>query len=405
MKSDLENRLHRIAESIFSAMRRGGLDIPDYGLYSGRTGIVVFCLCYLKTYPDPEKEAVLEKYLDAFMDSITDTDIAPLSYCSGVIGIFDALRYFNEEGLYEVDFSDVEDNYRPLLQEYAVTAILRGNYDFLHGGLGIVKYFHDDAAFADRILDVLEQTAHKDGDKYKWLSQIGMEKKIGYNISLSHGMASIVAVLCLMDNPEIDREKRTRLITNACNYILSQQIDPEKYGSCFPSTSLENDPEEPIHRSRLGWCYGDLGIATSLWQAGHALRNRQWTDKALEVLLHATQRRNLSENAILDAGLCHGSASVAMMYYYMYGQTRNEKFLEACRYWMDVTLKRATHENETAGYEVWHTVEVPEYDKYNFLSGIAGIGMMMLTYLADNPDEVSWMNFFLLNTVMAEKAC
>ena len=89
----------------------------------------------------------------------------------------------------------------------------------------------------------------------------------------------------------------------------------------------------------------------------------------------------------------------------MYCQTRNEKFLEACRYWMDVTLKMATHENETAGYEVWHTVEVPEYDKYNFLSGIAGIGMMMLTYLADNPDEVSWMNFFLLNTVMAEKAC
>ena len=67
---------------------------------------------------------------------------------------------------------------------------------------------------------------------------------------------------------------------------------------------------------------------------------------------------------------------------------------------MDVSLKMGIHENETAGYEVWRTIEVPEYDKFNFLTGIAGIGMMMLTYLLNDPGEVSWMNFFLLSTTI-----
>lgn len=397
MSFSIENKLQQIARSLFDAIQRGELNILDFGLYSGRTGILIFCLNYLKRYPDSEKKAILENYLAAYINAITSTTMMSPTYCSGAAGILDALAYLNKEGLYDVDFLDVEEGYKLLLQEYSIANILNGNYDLLHGGLGVVKYFHNDFRFANRVLNVLEQTAHKDGNKYKWLSKIGMEKKIGYNICLSHGMASIVAVLSSMTDPRINIEKRNNLIISACNYILSQQIDPDKYGCYFPSTSLENNPGEPVCRSRLGWCYGDLGIATSLWQAGCLLKERQWTDKALEILIHATQRRNLSENSILDAGLCHGSTSPAMIYYYMYSQTGNKIFFETCQYWMDITLKMGYHDNKTAGYEIWHSLEIPEYDKFNLLSGIAGIGMMMLTYLADNRNDAYWMTFFMLN--------
>ena len=61
----------------------------------------------------------------------------------------------------EIDYSDVEKNYRELLQTFAINSILNGNYDYLHGGLGIVKYYCDDAEFVNRALEALEQTAEK----------------------------------------------------------------------------------------------------------------------------------------------------------------------------------------------------------------------------------------------------
>ena len=55
----------------------------------------------------------------------------------------------------------MEKNYRELLQTFAINSILNGNYDYLHGGLGIVKYYCDDAEFVNRALEALEQTAEK----------------------------------------------------------------------------------------------------------------------------------------------------------------------------------------------------------------------------------------------------
>ena len=40
----------------------------------------------------------------------------------------------------------------------------------MHGGLGIVKYYCDDAEFVNRALEALEQTAEKGDRIYKWKS-------------------------------------------------------------------------------------------------------------------------------------------------------------------------------------------------------------------------------------------
>ena len=179
-----------------------------------------------------------------------------------------------------------------MLQTFAINSILNGNYDYLHGGLGVVKYYCDDAEFVNRALEALEQTAEKGDRIYKWKSSLGQDKGIGYNICLSHGMSSIVSVLSLLESEGINRERRDRIIRHTCNYILSQEIDHVKYGAFFPSQSLENNPGDDNHYSRLAWCYGDLGVATSLWQAGKALHNREWQEKALEVLRFSTSRRD-----------------------------------------------------------------------------------------------------------------
>ncbi|WP_302157971.1 lanthionine synthetase LanC family protein, partial [uncultured Alistipes sp.] len=195
-----------------------------------------------------------------------------------------------------------------------------------------------------------------------------------------------------------DRARRDRIVTGACEYILSQEIDPQRYGNFFPGQSLENDPEHPVYFSRLGWCYGDLGVAAALWQAGCALRNDRWCAKALEVLRGTSRRRELAPNGIFDAGLCHGAASVALMYHYMYGQTGETLFAETRDYWIGETLRMGRLEEGLAGYGAWHGVEYGGWKReYGLLEGIAGIGLMLLAALANDPKSDQWMRFFMLH--------
>lgn len=310
----------------------------------------------------------------------------------------EGLKYLNRERLLEIDYSDVEKNYRELLQTFAINSILNGNYDYLHGGLGIVKYYCDDAEFVNRALEALEQTAEKGDRIYKWKSSLGLDRGVGYNICLSHGMSSIVSVLSLLGSEGIDQKKRDRIIRNTCNYILSQEIDPQQHGNYFPSQSLENDPEQINHQSRLGWCYGDLGVATSLWQAGKALHNREWQEKALEVLRFSTSRRDFQNAGVIDAGLCHGAASVCMMFHYVYMQTGEKLFEETRDYWLDGTLELGNMEDGLAGYRAWHTAEYGGWvNEYGLLEGVAGIGLLLLSLYIPALQNTEWLNFFILS--------
>lgn len=391
----LENKIHELANIIFEDINRGLLEHENIGLFSGRMGIVIFCKHYLRTYSDDVKEKILERYIDSYFELLT-SGINMFTYCSGMAGALEGIRYLNDEKLLDVDYSDVENKYKEYLCEFSLQNIQHGYYDYLHGGLGIVKYFLDDADFVNRALDALERTAVKDGVGYKWISRLGIDKKQGFNIALSHGMASIVSVLCLLKSPGVDIDKRDRLIIDTCNYILSQKIDPKRYGSCFPTHSLDNDPDVPISRSRMAWCYGDLGVATALWQAGKLMHRRDWIDTALDVFNFSARRRNLDECAIRDAGLCHGAASICMMFHYMFLETGCKLFAETRDYWLDCTLKMGDRNIGLGGYRAWHGGKPEWTSEYGMLEGIAGIGLLFLTLLV-NPRDVKWMSFFMLN--------
>ena len=66
--------------------------------------------------------------------------------------------------------------------------------------------------------------------------------------------------------------------------------------SCFPSFSIESE-ENPLP-SRLGWCYGDLGIAQALLQAARALENEEYENIALKILIHSCNRKKINDSMI-----------------------------------------------------------------------------------------------------------
>jgi lantibiotic modifying enzyme len=171
------------------------------------------------------------------------------------------------------------------------------------------------------------------------------------------------------------------LLNGAVNYLLGNTLDPEKYSCNFPSWI---STDYPVSGSRLAWCYGDLGIGMSLWQAAQVTGNKAWRKKAIDTLIHTTGRRNPKENAVIDAGLCHGAAGIAHIYNRVYHHTGNEIFKELALHWLEVTMKLAVYEDGYAGYKAWHTEKYGGWvAEAGLLEGVAGIGLMLISMIAE----------------------
>ncbi|MCQ2319126.1 MAG: hypothetical protein MJZ90_09445 [Bacteroidales bacterium] len=209
-------------------------------------------------------------------------------------------------------------------------------------------------------------------------------------------MSAVVLVLArilkLCSNEQ--KAKVELMITNSVNYILSQEIDVNKYGSFFPYTSLDNDVD--IAGSRLAWCYGDLGICAMLYQAGIAMNRKNWIDIAVKIMMYAAKyRRNLKDNLVADSCFCHGAAGIGHIFYRMWWNTRISEFKDATDYWFEETIKMADFNDGYAGFKKWKGKENGYINETSLLNGIAGIGLALATYSCNA--EPQWDRCLLLS--------
>jgi hypothetical protein len=138
-----------------------------------------------------------------------------------------------------------------------------------------------------------------------------------------------------------------------------------------------------------------LGIGISLWQAAKSSGNKEWQAKAIQVLLHSTQRFDLKENEVIDAGMCHGTAGISHIYNRMYHYTGIMDFKLAALYWFDETLKMARYTDGYAGFKCWMGELYGGWiNKINIFDGITGIGLAILSAISDL--EPNWDQVLLL---------
>jgi lantibiotic modifying enzyme len=358
------------------------------GLMGGKAGVALFFFYYAQLTME-------EKYVDYAHELITEIfDIINKESCihtfaGGLAGVGWMMEHLAQNDFVEADTDEILQDLDPFLHKSMLFDIENGNYDFLHGAVGIGTYFLDRLSkkeskdYLIELVDLLDKISHQKGEgKIAWESVLDHEKGTkGYNLSLSHGIASIIVFLAKMLEKGIFIEKVSHLLNGAVNYLLSYTLDPKKYHSHFPSWISEENPSSP---SRLAWCYGDLGIGMALLQAGRAAGNKEWEEKALNTLLHSTGRRDLKENAVIDVGLCHGAAGIAHIYNRMYHATGRDIFRETALYWLDHTQKMAVYEDGYAGYKAWHTEKYGGWvAEAGLLEGIAGIGLMLISIASD----------------------
>lgn len=216
-----------------------------------------------------------------------------------------------------------------------------------------------------------------------WESKIGNMK----NISISHGIASICIFLTKTYSSNLNKLKSKELAMESINFILNQEnIFTKDLISKYPSFCRINSK----NNSRLGWCYGDLGIAMAFWHYSQVFQDKVIEQKAIDIFLFNSKRRDLDLNAVIDASLCHGTSGIALIFYRMYINTHIELFLETAQYWLNQTLVMSKHIDGIVGYKSNN-----KDNSINLLTGISGIGLALLTMLSG--DNFDWDECLLLS--------
>jgi len=364
-------------------------DLKDnIGLMGGKIGVALFYFYYAKFLAE-------DKYADYGVESISDVfdvinnDFTYHTHAAGLAGIGWTVEHLAQNDFIDTDTNEILADLDPYLHKTMIYDIGNQNYDFLHGAVGNGVYFlsrinnEKSKDYLKELIDQMDKISHKDEDgALKWLSTLNIEDgSKGYNLSLSHGIASIIAFLGKVLETGIYNEKVSILLNGAVQYLLKYKLDRKEFPSNFPSWIRE---AEPLSGSRLAWCYGDLGISAALWQAAQSAGNKDWEKIAVDVWVDSTARKDIKENTVFDAGLCHGAAGIMHIYNRAYHYTGIDVFKELTLYWAEQTLKFAAYEDGYAGYKAWRTEKYGGWaPEAGFLEGIAGIGLALISLISD----------------------
>lgn len=388
-------RIRQKLEEITCTLANELKHIPSSGLYGGKAGISLY-FAYLGRYRKcGDFDTILHQLIQESFDDINDK-VSSAAFSFGISGILWNIHHLRSVQL--VDTDDYFEEVIPFLGEQMLVYARQANVDFLHGALGIAFYLlhfknKETDAYLSAFLKLLGEKAIHDKNGIKWQFSMNRENKATYNLSLSHGLSSVIVFLSKYLQEGGPASACSGLLENALHYLVSQKNHPtEDRTSIFPNSGELLD--EVGKDSRLAWCYGDLGIAAAFWQGGKALNKSAWKQEALQLLQHAAKRRDLKANHVVDAGLCHGTAGIAHVFNRFYREMQQPFLKEAADHWIEETIKLSVWNNGLCGYKSWQG-EQGWINQHGILEGIAGIGLALIGHLDDQ--DPSWDSAFLLS--------
>lgn len=362
------------------------------GLLGGYTGVALFYAYY---YQLTGKEKHLDKVYQIIEKCLQSLSEEPMngSHCSGLAGVSWCIQHLSTMGFIEAeDTSDIFADVDLMIAEFMEAELREGRNDFLHHGLGTALYFLERLPAGTAVAQLeslvwhLEETAIVVPGGIAWKdhfsskSQQHKDKDL-FNLGLAHGVPAIIAVLARCYEKGIARESVRPLIENSVQWLLGARNAPGiPEQSLYPVlVDADNKVMGEVH-SRLGWCYGDLGIATMLWSTGKRIERSDYQQEAQRMFHHIAGHRNVKNGAVHDACLCHGSAGIALILQQAGISIGDEQLLKASGYWLQTTLQMNTWDDGPAGFKFYH---YPGYiNSHGMLEGIAGIGLSLISFAA-----------------------
>lgn len=371
---------------------------PNQGVLSGNPGLSLFFYYHYKQTGNESDLPLMEDLIANHLNQIETLVLNPY-YCNGLAGFNWLMRFYAREEMLELSGSMHEilgilDTY--VLDAYSL-ALEVGNFDFLHGSCGLLQYLlttQDAATYARDFVQRLDETKVQiDKDRIAWISNITfLDRNEGvFNFGLAHGMPAILLMLSrIIKENHLENDRKAReLLAGCARFILSEKLE----ASCVSTFPHYFSDDVPRAESRLAWCYGDLSICIALWVAGETLNDQSFKEEAINIGLKTIKRKDPLDTGIMDAGICHGSAGAALLYWRLHQLTGVEDFRMAADFWIEDTMQRANFDDGQAGFKMW--TKDGYLNEVNILNGIAGIGLVLLTYAMET--HGNWEDLLLIH--------
>jgi lantibiotic biosynthesis protein len=359
------------------------------GLLSGFTGHALFYVYY---YQLTGEEVWLEKAYDLIAQSMEYVATTALdgSFCNGLAGIGWCLQHFAKLDLIDAN-EDIFTQMDDLLAGFMEDELLAGKTDYLHEGLGSALYFLERWPEGNateqftKLVSQLIQSVVITSAGITWTDNFSNRyNKPVFNMGLAHGVPSIIAILARIHAKGIPTD---HLIDGCIQWLRAgrnRNVSPDH--SLYPMIVDEDLQSMDNPNSRLAWCYGDLGIAAAIMNAGIYLENTEYQQEAAAIFLHAAEYRTLSNGLVHDACFCHGSAGIAHIFQRAAIFTGDERLNNAADAWLQNTLQMPH----------FRFYQHNDYiESYNILEGLAGIGLSLISF-ADPQLTPTWNNSLLL---------
>ncbi|MCP4157110.1 MAG: hypothetical protein GY757_55880 [bacterium] len=227
-KDDATIYLEKLKEISDVLLKETGALKDNIGLMGGKVGVALFFFYYAQLTMNEEHIDFGHGLLGEVFDAINN-EFSLHTFAGGLAGVGWVVEHLAGNDFIEADTDEILEVLDPFLHKTMTYDIEKGNYDFLHGAVGNGTYFlsrlPNEGAKQKLIelVDHLDKMATRKADGLiAWESELDREKKTrGFNLSLSHGISSIIVFLSKVLEQGIHKEKVSELLEGAVRYILA----------------------------------------------------------------------------------------------------------------------------------------------------------------------------------------
>jgi hypothetical protein len=386
----LATRCTTILDDVITALRNTDTAVADPTLDHGAGRALLWS--YLdKARPDEGFSELRDAAIDGIIEQVAAMDLSATLY-----GGFSGAAWVIDHVLGDDDDDPVEAIDAALL-ELLHTDPWPFDFDLLYGlaGLGVYALGRLQRPLAReclaRVVAQLDALAELRNGGVAWRSRPELLPRSKheqwprgyYNYGVAHGVPAVALVLSGAVRAGIATARAKPLLDGAVRWQWAGARS-DRSESTFDNWEQDGIGFGP---ARLAWCYGDAGVATTLHAAALAIGDAAAASRALAVARRSTARK-LEDTGVVDAGLCHGSAGLALLYARLAHESSDPLLAEAARRWYAHLA-----EQHVAGVGVGGFRSFAGDDKWNdgdasFLTGATGIALSLVAALY--PVEPAW---------------
>jgi len=378
----LNEKNNLISEVLLKAKLK---DLP-IGLFSGLTGIMLYHALSYKATEDQIHMKRIEELLDLAMVKINAGEIS-YTLCDGLAGFCWFMDFLYTLEIFDFDNDEFLKQFDDLLIKKMKNNTHINNIDFLHGNLGILFYFIERwKKTSNRELKIKYTEIVNNQVKYFisiseknnlgllfWRTNFNLDsKRTAINFGLAHGIPSIIRILQIIDDyciPLYDNYL-DHIINQSCQFLYENRNNIT-FKSQYPSWILNS---EINHDSRLGWCYGDIGIGLTYLYSKTSFFNKE----AINIFNKVIERKTVKETSVEEGCFCHGAFGIAYIYQKLYKNFKNIDYKNYSLFWYERGLEMGSNELGFAGYLTQTRGKSNWEGRYDLLTGISGIGLSIL---------------------------